>query len=361
MNAQDRSFPPKDRHAVVIRNCGLGDFILSLPALSALRHQYDRITLVTWGVTSYTGHKEEGMKYAASMPWFDLVSGLVDDIQVIPQHQKLRSLHKTARSLDQTSSVYFLAPASSESWTSRLLKWVFIKAAFLTHSVKFDKVAFRFSEGPQPQFEQMLEMALGRAINPSDRISYPKRVMSYLNPQLAQDITSMPTRGYIVMATQSIRKHKQWSSSCFKEIARRIFYAYKMQIYLIGSDFDTTSIENEYEDIILEGVAVVATGDLNTSLTLIKNSELFIGNDGGAAHLTSFTSAPSIIITSGILEKNEVIPWGENKIVVTHTTKCSPCGNQFTCPLGTQECLAGVSVDRVYQEVVANLRRGGEG
>jgi len=103
-------------------------------------------------------------------------------------------------------------------------------------------------------------------------------------------------------------------------------------------------------------------GDLKEAAFLISKCKMFVGNDGGLAHVAAATGVPTFVLfgpSSDIKNK----PFAPNAHVVAIDLPCRPCqfqkgpdgqqifdGGKGTCHLG-MKCMKEMSVDHVLQEI----------
>ena len=77
---------------------------------------------------------------------------------------------------------------------------------------------------------------------------------------------------------------------------------------------------------------------------MLAHTRLFLGNDGGAAHLAAAVGAPSVIVFSGT---NESVEWAPRTAapqrILERRVPCKPC-HATDCPFDAA-CLRAVPVD----------------
>ncbi|MCX8093715.1 MAG: glycosyltransferase family 9 protein [Candidatus Goldbacteria bacterium] len=82
---------------------------------------------------------------------------------------------------------------------------------------------------------------------------------------------------------------------------------------------------------------------------IIKNSDLFIGNDTAAAHLAWYYNIPAVIMMGPTVAEFGFIS-GKNFHIIERKLTCRPCnlhgGN--ICPIGTFECMRDIKPDTVF-------------
>ena len=74
-------------------------------------------------------------------------------------------------------------------------------------------------------------------------------------------------------------------------------------------------------------------------------ASLFLGNDGGAAHVAAATGAPALVLFSGTNMSSQWAPIGPRVRVIEKTVPCKPCA-ATDCPY-SQACLRAITADEV--------------
>jgi heptosyltransferase-2 len=94
--------------------------------------------------------------------------------------------------------------------------------------------------------------------------------------------------------------------------------------------------------------ALIAAGEtgVGQAAALLSLCDGFIGNDSGAMHLAAAVGIPTVGIF-GSTRPARTGPRGPRTAVVHHFIECSPCLER-TCRFGHYDCLRRVTVDEVY-------------
>jgi len=139
---------------------------------------------------------------------------------------------------------------------------------------------------------------------------------------------------------------KRWMPERFAEVARELVRRSAIRLVLLGGPG---------ESALGEGIARAAGRraliDLRGKLSLarmagvLERCNLFIGNDGGPAHVAGAVGTPSLVVFSGTSIAADWAPRGKRVRIIEKTVPCKPCYST-TCPFG-QACLRAVSVDEV--------------
>lgn len=139
---------------------------------------------------------------------------------------------------------------------------------------------------------------------------------------------------------------KRWLPERFADLADRLIGALHADVLIFGSReerplADTIASEMEHTPIILAGETT-----LRQFMALLARCRLVITNDSGPMHLAAGLSVPHVAIF-GSTDERVTGPLSPRARVVSQHVACSPCGLR-ECPIDLR-CMTGVSVDEVYR------------
>lgn len=132
---------------------------------------------------------------------------------------------------------------------------------------------------------------------------------------------------------------KRWPH--FRELAARL----GSQIVLLGASSDKKAAEQ------IPGRNLVGQTTLDEAIDLIAGAALVVSNDSGLMHIAAATGAP-LVALFGSSSPQHTPPKSAVARVVWLKLDCSPCF-QRSCPLGHFNCMNGLAVERVLEEVKA--------
>lgn len=95
------------------------------------------------------------------------------------------------------------------------------------------------------------------------------------------------------------------------------------------------------------------------SAQLIARAALVIGNDSASTHLAAVCETPLIAIFGPTILEFGYRPWSADSYVIQKEgLKCRPCGKHGhkVCPIGTHECMKGISAEEVLRTAGFILR-----
>jgi heptosyltransferase-2 len=163
---------------------------------------------------------------------------------------------------------------------------------------------------------------------------------------------------FVTIAFRAVAESRRWGTSNYIELSKKIITQFNHKIVLIGTEGD-----RKVGDEIVESAGASSVVNLagKTSLrelaSVISQSNLFIGNDSGPAHLAAAVGVP-IIVLSGADDPLSTSPMATNKsLIYLQELECISCVKN-KCPLKKDDfmqCMKGVSVDMVLKEVHNSL------
>jgi heptosyltransferase II len=148
---------------------------------------------------------------------------------------------------------------------------------------------------------------------------------------------------------------KRWIPERFAEAAGALAEARGASIALFGTKSERALCEEVA--LLLNGRAVTNYAGETTLaqfIDLAAGCELFLTNDSGSMHIASALGVPTVAIF-GATDDTATGPTGLNARVVRQPVDCSPCLLR-ECPID-HRCMTGVSAERVVKEALSLLER----
>jgi lipopolysaccharide heptosyltransferase II len=145
---------------------------------------------------------------------------------------------------------------------------------------------------------------------------------------------------------------KMWSIDKYDVLAGKLLQKIRnVKIFIIGTKEDKKyNFRKDSKITDLRGRTTI-----KQIIHVIKNSDLFIGNDSGMMHIADAFNKRSVIIF-GSTSPLWTGPLSKNSKVVRVNLKCSPCFDR-ECRYKTYECLEQVTVEKVLNEVNKIIKR----
>ncbi len=163
-------------------------------------------------------------------------------------------------------------------------------------------------------------------------------------------------KGGVVLAPGATQPTRRWPVDHFGLLARNLA-ADGYSVYILGGVTDRELSEQIARIAGSPGVLAVA-GELTPleSMELVRQSVVVVANDSAPVHMGSAMGTPTVALFGPTLPSFGFAPLAPgSRILERFGLPCRPCTvyGSSSCPVGTLECLKSISVDEVYAAVVA--------
>lgn len=275
-----KSIPPK---ILVIRNDGMGDFILTLPIISALRAQLPHARLFVLAAKNLHS-------MAAFLPEID---GWVSDPGcLLKRHRHSKNalqLETEYNSLVREVAAYRFDLAIfcyAEKHSARLAQDAGIpyrlgplRRSFFT---KFN-LWYYIPRRKTLQAEYQLNLKILRSLRLETTFRFPRVALPPLSRKLE------PGRYIVMHPYKRSGTALAWPIENFRKLAHH-YSAKKRKVVVIGDHGDREVLEANFGAI--PRVKIRTDLNLLQTATLLKNAEHFFGNSSGPLHLTALVKTP---------------------------------------------------------------------
>jgi lipopolysaccharide heptosyltransferase II len=146
---------------------------------------------------------------------------------------------------------------------------------------------------------------------------------------------------------------KEWPAQHFARLIDHLAEHIGTECVLVGAPGERARCEQVAATA--QSGAIVAAGETNVAelLAILAIADGFVGNDSGAMHVSAALGKPTVGIF-GSTNPMRTAPMGPHARVIWHHLACSPCLAR-TCRFGHYDCLREITPD----EVAAALREAG--
>jgi heptosyltransferase-2 len=347
-----RSEPGVPEKILVVQTAFLGDLILTLPLIQAVRDAMPAAQIwplvipetaeILTGHPAVTGcfvYDKRGREGGFSA--FGRMVGRVRDgrfaLALIP-HRSLRS-----------ALLAFLAgvPRRVGFWSS---------AGFFL----FTRQVPRRRDAHEVERNLDLWQALGfRPESQRPRV-YPREEDRHRARDFLARQGSLGAEMLVGVAPGSVWPTKRWLPEGFAQVIRSLRERRGAQTILFGSPAD--------REICLQiaqqagGDIPIAAGELSLlpAAALMERCRLVLSNDSAAAHLAAAVDRPVVTIFGPTVPDFGFVPFGEEHLVVQRPMDCRPCGihGGHRCPRKTFACMKEITAEEVMDAVFAVLDKG---
>ena len=346
---------------LVVRIGRLGDFLVSLPALAVLRKNNPgkTITLLT-GLSSSAKVAQIAAHYSAgeNLPWIQFcMPALVDKAVIAHAPGTWRGWSVLRRRLGPAKrfDAIYILNYYGEGWKGRTAKRVWLRTLGLRgpiHDLSTVEVAAR-PDSLSWQMWTPLQIVSQRskATEPDEtppwRLKPPADTGKW--PSQVRQMREQ-ARPIVILAASATHDHKRWPEECFEKLIKRLIEELHVLILLVGSSTDRLianklNLPKEAESVF----NLCGETNLAELAAVISESDLFVGNDGGTAHLAAALGLPCVTIMSGVHPPGVWDPaaCGGAAVRLAHLD-CVGCRAEFSCPRGDNRCVREITVQQVF-------------
>lgn len=338
----------------------LGDNIVSIPSLRALRQNFPQAELVV------LQNVQKAMPVRASEV---LPSELVDryleysgDVRGIEKVAHFAGLWYRLRK-EKFDAVVYLAiserPERSVVRDRSFFRSCGIRQLFGFHALPFDELYPSDYDGrPAPVATEAVRRLLrierdGIQIDLAREMATPWISYGPAELEVARTWLSghrrFPGGRLIAISPGCKTEANQWPESRFGELGNRIVAGGGTDLVVIGGEADRAAAERLTREWT-SGIDAAGIFSVRASGALLSLCDAYIGLDTGSTHLAAASGTPCFAIFGERNHPGQWFPAGPMSHMVRHPVPCSGCRRQV-CPVEGHPCLTGISVDTAWKEL----------
>jgi heptosyltransferase-1 len=290
--------PDSLKNILIIKPSSLGDIVLALPALTALRKSFPNAK-ISWLI------RPEFAPILEKHPHLDEI--IIFDRKFLGKawfhpgaSGSLLSLIKQLRHAEFDAVIDFqgLFRTASLAWLSGCKKRFGIAGArefahlFYTHKIKQTKDCIHLVD-----FYLKIIKAAGATELDVEFIlpEHPEATDSIKNLLKSHHV---PPDNYVVFIPGSAHEDKRWPIERFAELAERISSHHKLPILATGNAAEAALIEKLKELSNIPIANIAGKTSLSELVVLLKNASLVVSNDTGPGHIAAALSTPLVLMFS---------------------------------------------------------------
>jgi lipopolysaccharide heptosyltransferase II len=335
------------RRILVIRLDQLGDAVLALPAVSALKKCFPAAEIDffsgPWARELAEYHPDinrvfvfEHSYFSARVPFF---STLTEWLGFILRFRRNRyDLAVDFRGDVRTNLLMFFSGAGR-----RVGRGITGGGFLLTDLVP---------ETPsRHQIERNLDCVriLGCEVEaPPLELYYPPATLGILR-QREPEFFAAAVRPWIVVHIGSGYPSKRWPAANFFRLIDQILASWPGSVILVGQES-----ERRLAEPFLRKSGRIFNLIGRTTITelcaILDSADVYVGNDSGPTHMAALLGKKVIVLFSGTNEAEYWRPLGKAVTVVRRPVPCSPC-HERDCPLPRHDCMENITVEEVLEKV----------
>jgi len=168
-------------------------------------------------------------------------------------------------------------------------------------------------------------------------------------------------RRLVALAPGAGRETKRWAADRYTALGRRLAEEAAVDVAVTGSESEADLIRGISEKAGHPSVFAFVSSDLREQGALLSLATRVVTNDSGLMHLAVAVGTPVLALFGATTTELGFYPLGQRDRVLSLPLDCRPCGlhGRLRCPRGDLACLDGICADRVFALVCDDLRGGG--
>ncbi|MCX5781726.1 MAG: glycosyltransferase family 9 protein [Elusimicrobia bacterium] len=148
---------------------------------------------------------------------------------------------------------------------------------------------------------------------------------------------------------------RQWPAEKYVELGKKLSELNKFKILIAGTEIEKEQ-NSKIVNALLPNAFLMHSLSLGEYAAILSKAKMFISGNTGIMHLASALNIP-VIALHGPTNPKKWGPLGNKSRVIKSKAECSPClylGFEYGCK--TNKCMQDISVDEVFEEAkkVAN-------
>jgi lipopolysaccharide heptosyltransferase II len=326
----------------------LGDLVISLPALRAVRRAFSDAELSVLV-------KQELAGFFDGFPWLDRVvpyrirpglDGLADRGRVI----------STIRARGYDLAVLFPRSFESALWVT--MAGVPRRAGFatqargvlLTHAARPARDLERRHQ--RNDYLEMLRDALAIEVSAEEvtlEVAEPRRAS--MRGWLANRRRRAAAPLVALAPSAAYGPAKEWPADRYVRLIDRLEEAAGAECVLVGTASERARCAEIAAASRADAILAAGETDVGDLVALLSLCRGFIGNDSGAMHVAGALGLPTVGIF-GSTRPDRTGPLGPRTRVLYERIECSPCLAR-TCRFGHYDCLKRISVEPALEALVS--------
>jgi ADP-heptose:LPS heptosyltransferase len=337
----------------IFRALYLGDMLLCVPALRAIRQRFPRAEITLIGLPWSASFARRFSCYIDRFVEFVGFPG-IKEVPVKQEHLERFLCEQRAYGYDLVIQMHGSGQVSDH----------FVLALHGRKTVGYyeDTAPEGLTCGlpyPEDQPEVLRNLGLARLLgcaNLDPALEFP--LLNEDRVEGARLLFNLPraTRPWIGIHTGSRSPARRWPVAYFAQLADTLARRFSAQIILTGSNDERSTVRDVVAHMQTQPLDLAGQTSLGGLAALINELDLFISNDSGPAHVANAIGTPSVTIFGPVDPRRWASLDQTRHPIVRHPVACSPCSH-WECPID-HRCLHRLRPETVLAVATQVLAKG---
>lgn len=325
----------------------IGDAVMSLPALDALKRLYpgSEITVLTRPLAAAVFMNNPAVAAIIEYDPRAWYKGLLGRLSLIAELARRRfAVAVLFQNAFEAALICFLARIRERvGYATDYRGFLLTKSVAVTDDIKQKHLAYYY-------LNIIAELGGGPSPEPVPRLYITEDEKRAAYEYLKQKGFDPEARAFIgVFPGASYGPAKRWPVKDFSEVLKRASEELTVVPVIFGGPGDTAVAAELARGLGCEHLNLAGEVDLRNAMALMTYMRTFITNDSGPMHLSASLGVATVAVF-GSTDPVVTGPLGPRVKVVYNAVHCSPCFKR-TCPEGHWECMDAATIDEVYAAV----------
>jgi ADP-heptose:LPS heptosyltransferase len=323
---------------LIIHQGALGDFILSLPAIGAIRNSHPGSAIEIWGYPDIL-RLVEGRFYADAIASIhqEGMSHLYRGQASAPDR-----LMERFRSFD----LVVLFGGELQGTVAENLRRHGVRSVYRISSFPGDDGSTHVIDHQLAQLSTLGVQSAG-----SVPVLFPDREDERYAQQFFDAQAIEPDAFTVAVHIGSGSRKKVWPPDRFAQLAETLVTRRGARIILVAGPADETAGRHYRACTPVGQSSILNCHPLPELAAIIGRCSVLVGNDSGVTHLAAAAGTP-VVALFGPTDPRVWGPRGKEVVLLRRSAECSPCSREKMHSCAHQKCLEHISVEEVYEAVV---------
>jgi asparagine synthase (glutamine-hydrolysing) len=344
-----RSATQAQKRIAIFRIGNLGDSLVSMPAVKAIREQNQDAALV---LIANQGDRRmvSTSDVLAPTGWIDHQVAYRSEGGTLARLSSLFSLVRRLRAL-KLDTIYYLPPSRSR-WQRLRDRYLLKFAAGIRDFAESDPAQRPVARPGMPLPVLRPEWSRLATICPQQSREPFRLPIPFCDRCKADEVLRragiIDTDTLIALGPGSKMPAKVWPYERFRDVAKSLLESFSgVKLLVLGGPEDSQLATRLAGELPPGRVAALA-GNLSiyASAAALKRCTLYVGNDTGTMHLAAMVGVRCVAIFSARDKPGTWEPYGDGHVILRKDIECAGCMLEI-CSAKRNECLTRISVNEV--------------
>jgi len=333
---------------LLVRSDGIGDFVLSLPALNLIKDSFPDAE-----ITLFTGSWQREIAEASQL-FNEVITWEASGKSYFSSPKRIKYLsYRMFGVLPRLRSYKFdlAIDFRNDNFVNRVIIWLSkarIRLGFNMGGLEFlltDTIPQRRVHRSE-HFLDLVKYLSGRDETLPFKFNIPDKDLKEVDRFLDEE--GIASSDMLVVISPAARwQAKAWPGSKFAQLSDRLLDLKGVRVVFMGAKEDLPRITEIKKLMVKKPLVCAGSLSLIESAALISKSRLFIGNDTAPMHIAALFEVP-VIALFGQTDPKVFGPRSRNSISIRKIDQICPDCSRKLCRYQDNFCMDKITVEEVY-------------